>query len=95
MEKNISVLMCVYNCEDYIEKSIKSIVNQTYKNFELIIINDGSTDSTVEKIKAFKDERIKIYDNDGNKGLPYSTRYKHQRPLKYRMSRLPVLTVEA
>ncbi|MBQ8997537.1 MAG: glycosyltransferase [Clostridium sp.] len=72
MEKNISVLMCVYNCEDYIEKSIKSIVNQTYKNFELIIINDGSTDSTVEKIKAFKDERIKIYDNDGNKGLPYS-----------------------
>ena len=54
MEKNISVLMCVYNCEDYIEKSIKSIVNQTYKNFELIIINDGSTDSTVEKIKAFK-----------------------------------------
>ena len=59
----ISVLMPVYNVKDYVAEAIDSILNQTYTNFELIIINDGSTDgsgSIAETYKA-KDKRIKLY----------------------------------
>lgn len=70
--KKVTVLMPVYNVEKYIEKSIDSILNQTYKNFELIIIDDGSTDKTIEKICKYKDERIILKRNETNKGLPYT-----------------------
>lgn len=65
--KNISVLMPAYNCAKYISASIRSVLNQTYKDFELIIINDGSTDNTGEIIKSFADERIKYFKTE-NKG---------------------------
>ncbi len=61
MKNKISVLMTVYNCELFVEQSIKSILNQSYRNFELIIIDDCSNDSSLEKIRSFKDERIKIF----------------------------------
>jgi len=54
----ISVLLPVYNGEKYISIAIKSILNQTYKNFELLIIDDGSTDRTERVIKLFNDKRI-------------------------------------
>ncbi len=54
----ITVLMTTYNCGEYISQAIKSILNQTYKNFELLIIDDGSTDNTQQTVKTFKDERI-------------------------------------
>ena len=71
---NISVVMSVYNGEKYLEEAIKSILNQTYRNFELIIINDGSIDSTDKILDKYqqKDIRIKIIDNITNKGLIYS-----------------------
>jgi glycosyltransferase involved in cell wall biosynthesis len=50
---------------------MRSILNQTYKKFELIIINDGSTDDSMKIIKSFSDERIIIVDDGFNKGLPY------------------------
>ena len=62
----VSVILPVYNCEKYIEKSIKSILDQSYKNFELIIINDCSNDSTDEIVKKFNDERIHYVINDIN-----------------------------
>ena len=65
--KNISVLMAAYNCGRYIAQSIKSILNQTFKEFELIIIDDGSTDNTEEIVMSFKDPRI-IYRKTINKG---------------------------
>ena len=46
MDKLISVILPVYNGEAYLQESIESIINQTYKNFELIIVNDGSTDKS-------------------------------------------------
>ncbi|MFC2093351.1 glycosyltransferase family 2 protein [Bacteroidota bacterium] len=57
----ISVLMPVYNCELYISEAINSILSQTYSNFELIIINDGSTDNSEKIIKSFSDSRIKYF----------------------------------
>lgn len=65
--KNISILMPAYNCGRYIAQSIKSILNQTFKEFELIIIDDGSADNTEEIVMSFKDPRI-IYRKTINKG---------------------------
>ncbi len=67
----ISVLMSVYNGEKYLRKSINSILNQTFTNFEFIIINDGSTDNTANILKSIQDPRIKVI-NQENKGLPIS-----------------------
>lgn len=67
----ISVLMPAYNSSEFIKEAINSILNQTFSDFELIIVNDGSTDNTHQIISAFSDARIKYYQNDSNKGLAY------------------------
>ena len=61
MKKKVSVLMTVYNCEKYVGNSIRSILNQTYKNFELIIVDDFSNDKTRRILKKIKNKKIKIY----------------------------------
>ena len=67
MNKNlISVILPVYNSELYITETIESILAQSYSYFELIIINDGSTDNTENCILKFKDDRIKYIKNDSN-----------------------------
>lgn len=60
-DKLISILMPVKNTEKYIYDSVQSILSQSYKNYELIILDDGSSDKTVEIIEGIKDERIKLY----------------------------------
>ena len=67
----VSVIMPAYNAEKYIEKAIMSVVNQTYTNWELIVIDDGSKDSTSEIVEklAKKDERIAFYANEKNIGV--------------------------
>ena len=76
MDKNInpeiSVLLPVYNSEKYILEAINSILNQTFSNFELIIIDDGSTDTSEEIISKINDKRIVFEKNDTNKGLIYT-----------------------
>ena len=74
MKPDISVIMSVYNGETYLAEAIQSVINQTFKNWELIIINDCSTDSTGEMLAAFaaKDERIKVHTNEVNLKLPSS-----------------------
>ena len=57
----ISILLPVYNDQDFIKRSIDSILNNSFKNYELIIINDGSNDSTLEVIKTINDPRIKLF----------------------------------
>ncbi|KXX70409.1 glycosyltransferase family 2 protein [Flammeovirga sp. SJP92] len=64
----VSVIMPAYNCEQYIEKAINSIVNQTYSNWELLIADDGSSDNTKNIIDNFKDKRIFCYHNEQNLG---------------------------
>ncbi|EMO6185137.1 TPA: glycosyltransferase [Proteus mirabilis] len=67
----ITVLMSVYNDEKYLQESIDSILNQTFKEFEFLIINDGSTDNSLSILKenAKKDLRIKLIINEQNIGL--------------------------
>lgn len=70
----ISVVMSVHNGEPYLRKSIESILNQTYTDFEFIIVDDGSNDGSLDTIEYFaaKDPRINLIVNQENRGLPYS-----------------------
>jgi glycosyltransferase involved in cell wall biosynthesis len=65
----VSIIIPCYNSANYISETIKSVLAQTYKNFELIIIDDGSTDRSAEIITFFHDERI-IYNYQKNSGAP-------------------------
>lgn len=65
----ISVLMPVYNGEKYLRESIDSILNQTYQDFELLLINDASSDSTESIILSYQDKRIAYIKNEQNLGL--------------------------
>ncbi|HIF9267923.1 glycosyltransferase family 2 protein [Photobacterium damselae subsp. damselae] len=67
----VSVIMSAYNAEEYIYDSIVSLLNQTYKNIEIIIIDDGSTDNTLDIINSFDDQRIICISRE-NKGLTKS-----------------------
>lgn len=66
----VSVLMTSFNREDFIEQAIKSVLNSTFKDFELIIVDDASSDKTYEIASAYalKDKRIRLYKNDFNLG---------------------------
>ena len=63
-----SVIIPLYNKESFIEKTLECVLNQTFKDFEIIIVNDGSTDASLEKIKKFTDNRIKIFQQE-NQGV--------------------------
>ena len=68
----ISVIMPTYNRKSIIQKAITSVLNQSYTNFELIIIDDGSDDGTYTLLKSLEDERIRILRHEVNKGSSYS-----------------------
>lgn len=74
MEEKVSVIMPNYNCEKFLEETINSVINQTYKNWELLIVDDCSTDGSVEVIKKLQttDDRIKLYINEKNSGAAAS-----------------------
>ncbi|MCK4918257.1 MAG: glycosyltransferase family 2 protein [Candidatus Pacebacteria bacterium] len=65
----VTVLMPVYNGEKYLKEAINSILNQTFNDFEFLIINDGSTDKSEEIICSYKDLRIKLINNEVNLGI--------------------------
>ena len=69
----VSVVMSAYNSEKYLREAIESVLDQSYKNLEFIIVNDGSIDNTCSIIKEYmkNDNRIILIDRE-NKGLPYS-----------------------
>lgn len=68
----VTVLMSVYNGEKYLREAVDSILNQTFKDFEFLIINDGSTDKTLDILQSYKDPRIRIVNNKKNIGLTKS-----------------------
>ena len=65
----ISVIMPVYNAQKYLGQAIESVLRQTYRNFELIIIDYGSSDDSLKIIKSFSDSRIKIVYHKKNQGI--------------------------
>lgn len=67
--KKISILVPTFNHEKYIKYFIESVLSQTEQDFELIIIDDCSTDNTIAEIEAFNDKRIKLYKHDFNMGI--------------------------
>jgi glycosyltransferase involved in cell wall biosynthesis len=71
-DPKVTVLMPVYNGEKYLREAIDSILNQTFTDFEFLIIDDGSTDNTAALIKSYEDTRISFIQNNSNKGLVYS-----------------------
>lgn len=68
----VSVVVPTYNDSKFIKEAISSIVQQTYDNLEIIIVDDFSSDNTIHIIESFKDKRIKIIRNESNKGAAYS-----------------------
>lgn len=68
----VSIIMAVYNAEEFLFEAIESVLNQSHKNFEFIIIDDGSTDQSLKVINIFKDPRIILIKNSKNMGLIYS-----------------------
>ncbi|RZF59567.1 glycosyltransferase [Sphingobacterium corticibacterium] len=68
----ITVFMAAYNAADYIATSIESVLTQTYPHFELLIVDDGSTDNTIQIAQSFDDSRVRLIENGENKGLPFT-----------------------
>ena len=70
----VSVITPAFNSGRFVTETINSVLSQTYQNWELIIVDDGSTDETVKIVKSFqeKDNRIKLFENESNKGSAFS-----------------------
>ena len=71
----VSIVMPSYNTASYIGESIRSILAQTYTNWELIVVDDCSTDNTIEIVESFNDSRIRVIKNDENSGAAISRNY--------------------
>lgn len=80
MKDLISIIIPVYNCEEYLSKCLDSLINQTYKNIEIILVNDGSSDNSIVLCKKYakKDSRIKIYEKE-NSGPSLTRRYGFEK----------------
>jgi len=68
----VSIVMPVYNTAPFLEEAVNSILEQTFRDFEFIIIDDGSTDGSLELLKSFTDERIVLLSNGINRGLVFT-----------------------
>ena len=68
----VSVVLPAYNCGRWLGLAIESVLQQTFADFEIIIVNDGSTDNTEQIIHSFNDQRINYVKNEKNEGLIYS-----------------------
>ena len=64
----VTVLMALYNGGGYLKQTVKSVLDQTYSDFEFLIVNDCSTDDSLKVIGSFNDPRIKVYTNEKNMG---------------------------
>jgi len=71
MNPEVSIIIPTYNSEAYIRQALESIFNQTYSDFEVIVIDDASQDFTVEIARNFQDKRLRIISNQQNRGVSY------------------------
>ena len=75
MGELVSIIMPNYNCEKYLKETIESVLNQTYQNWELLFVDDCSTDGSIEIVESFNDSRIRILKNEKNSGAAISRNY--------------------
>lgn len=68
----VSVIIPLYNAEKYVLKTINSILNQTFEDFEIVIVNDSCTDSSRDIVASINDSRIKLFDNEKNSGIAFT-----------------------
>lgn len=71
----VSIIMPNYNCAAYLRETVDSVISQTYKNWELLFVDDCSTDDSLEIINSYNDERIKVFKNPCNSGAAASRNY--------------------
>ena len=69
----VSVVIGAWNGERFLRPAIESILNQTFRDFELIVIDDCSTDSTPQSLREFKDDRVRVVRNERNLGIAETT----------------------
>ena len=74
MSKKVSVIVPIYNTAPYLTKCLDSIVNQTYKNLEIILVNDGSTDNSAEIINQYAQRDNRILHYSGKQGIGTGTK---------------------
>src|SRR5512134_3549033 len=81
MIPRVSVVMSVYNGEKYLEEAVESILNQTFRDFEFIVVDDGSSDSTPRLLALYerRDPRVLIYRFDDNRGLSTALNFGIER----------------
>lgn len=72
MQPVFSIVLCTYNAEAYLDQCIQSLLSQTFSDFELIIVDDGSSDGTLRYLKGIKDQRIRLIELGSNHGLIYA-----------------------
>ncbi|MGB4205308.1 MAG: glycosyltransferase family 2 protein [Bacteroidales bacterium] len=71
-EPVLSIVMPVFNAEPFIFEAVSSLLNQSFYDFELIIVDDGCTDKSIDIVKSFNDERIRLITNEQNSGIVFS-----------------------
>lgn len=69
MSELVSIIMPVYNAGPYVTQAVESVLRQTWSNWELLIVNDGSTDDSLERISGFSDPRIRVFHRPSNQGV--------------------------
>jgi GT2 family glycosyltransferase len=74
----VTVIMPTYNCEPYLRQAVDSILAQSFTDFELLIIDDASTDRSVEVARSYRDPRIRIVTNEHNRGVRYTANMGHE-----------------
>ncbi len=72
MQALVSIVLPIYNSDLFLQKAIESLLNQTHRNIEIICLNDGSTDTSLQILQSFTDQRIKIIHQPSNKGIVYN-----------------------
>lgn len=68
MEEKVSIIVPVYNAEKYIDETIRSVMEQDYQNWELLLVENGSTDNSLARIRAYDDPRIRVIEAESNVG---------------------------
>lgn len=74
MKYKVSIIVPMFNSEKFITRCVESLINQTYENIEIIVIDDGSIDNSVNKLSKYKDERLKVYKKE-NEGVSLARNY--------------------